>query len=113
MLRTDFCNRLRTRAPVDRPILEREAFAVTDLHRARLRPCLSADLSALHDACATGPCDPRSLESMRVLTTPIELQLCSLTVPRSFSEEDRASLPGDAPTASVFSTVSRVERRSF
>lgn len=28
MLLTDFCNRLTTRAPVDRPTLEREAFAV-------------------------------------------------------------------------------------
>jgi hypothetical protein len=100
-----------TRAPVNRPIPEHAAFAVIDLHRARLRPCPSADLSALHHAGATRPCDTRSLESMRALTTPIELRVCELTVPRSFSEEDRASLPGDAPTAQVFSTIGRVERK--
>lgn len=60
MLLTDFCNRHTTRAPVDRPISEREAFAVTDRYRASLRPtvkCASTPFAVPAPSClaATRP----------------------------------------------------------
>jgi hypothetical protein len=65
MLLTDFCNRLTTRAPVDRSVFEREAFTVTDLRRALPRSHVAVDLGALHDAGATQPFGERSPDSMR------------------------------------------------
>jgi len=78
MLLTDFCNRLTTRAPVNRPIPEREAFTITDLHRAPLRPTLKgrpqrsfAMLAPSYLAAAQPRVDAR-------LTAPTELRLrCS------------------------------------
>jgi hypothetical protein len=60
MLLTDFCNRHTTRASVDRSMSGHEAFAVTDRHRASLRPtlrCASAPFAVPAPCClaATRP----------------------------------------------------------
>jgi hypothetical protein len=65
MLLTDFCNRLTTRAPVDRPIPEREAFTSPTCTARSCDPPFRVDLSALRGAGATLPCGARSPESMR------------------------------------------------
>ena len=90
MLLTDFCNRHTTRAPVDRPISEREAFAVTDRYRASLRPtvrCASTPFAVPAPCClaATRPqIDVR-------LTAYTELRL-HRSQPRPISGEGRAPL---------------------
>ena len=90
MLLTDFCNRHTTRAPVDRPISEREAFAVTDRYRASLRPtvrCASTPFAVPAPCClaATRPqIDVR-------LTAYIELRL-HRSQPRPISGQGRAPL---------------------
>ena len=90
MLLTDFCNRLTTRAPVDRPIPEREAFAVTDRYRASLRPtvrCASTPFAVPAPCCLAAT---RPQIDMR-LTAHTELRL-HRSQPRPISGQGRAPL---------------------
>jgi len=95
MLLADFCNRHSTRAPVDRSISEREAFAVTDRYRASLRltvKCASTPLAVPAPCClaATRPqIDVR-------LTAYIELRL-HRSQPRTHFWAGPSTTPGGAP----------------
>ena len=106
MLLTDFCNRLTTRAPVDRPIPEREVFTIANRRPATLRPT-EVDLSTFVPSAPSHLAAARSRVDAR-LTARIELW------PRShsavlISELRRAPRPGRAPTAAVFSAAGRVD----
>jgi hypothetical protein len=100
MLLTDFCNRHTTRAPMDRPISERGAFAVTDRYRASLRPTVrwtSAPL-AIPAPCYLAATRPRIDVH---LTAHIELWL-RRSQPRSISGQGRAPLRVALPCRGFF-----------
>ena len=96
MLLTNFCNRRTTRTPVNRSIPEREAFTVTDRHRAPLRPTREDGpqrfLAASAPSCLAAT---RPQVDVR-LTALIELRL-HRSQPYLVSEKNRAPLRAVLP----------------
>jgi len=106
MLLTDFCNRHTTRAPVDRPISEREAFAVTDRYRASLRPTVK---------CASTPFAVPAPCCLAATRPQIDVRLTAYTELRLHRSQPRNPFLGRAEhhsgwcsRAAAFSTAGKV-----